>query len=80
MSVMADVIDPLAAKNVLNASSRFGGGLESLEGLGLKNLDNVRANQGSGNDKQLKQRLILNQLTMRQPVLMQRTQQQIQVH
>ena len=48
MSVMADVIDPLAAKNVLNASSRFGGGLESLEGLGLKNLDNVRAKSGIG--------------------------------
>ena len=46
MSVMLDVMDPLAAKNVLNASSRFGGGLESLEGLGLKNLDNVRAKSG----------------------------------
>jgi len=46
MSIMADMIDPLAAKNVVDASSRFGGGLESLEGLGLKNLDNVRAKSG----------------------------------
>ena len=48
MSVMLDVIDPLAAKNVVDASSRFRGGLESLEGLGLKNLDNVRAKSGIG--------------------------------
>ena len=48
MSVMLDVIDPLAAKNVVDASSRFRGGLESLEGLGLKNLDNVRAKSGLG--------------------------------
>jgi len=48
MSVMLDVIDPLAAKNVVDASSRFGGGLGSLEGLGLKNLDNVRAKSGLG--------------------------------
>ena len=46
MSVMLDVLDPLAAKNVVDASSKFGGGLESLEGLGLKNLDNVRAKSG----------------------------------
>ena len=43
-----DVIDPLAAKNVVDASSKFRGGLESLEGLGLKNLDNVRAKSGLG--------------------------------
>ena len=43
MSVMLDVLDPLAAKNVIDASSKFEGGLKSLEGLGLKNLDNVRA-------------------------------------
>ncbi len=48
MSVMLDVIDPLAAKNVVDASSKFRGGLESLEGLGLKNLDNVRAKSGIG--------------------------------
>ena len=48
MSVMLDVIDPLAAKNVVDASSKFRGGLESLEGLGLKNLDNVRAKSGLG--------------------------------
>jgi len=48
MSVMLDVMDPLAAKNVVDASSRFGGGLGSLEGLGLKNLDNVRAKSGLG--------------------------------
>ena len=48
MSIMADMIDPLAAKNVVDASSRFGGGLGSLEGLGLKNLDNVRAKSGIG--------------------------------
>ena len=48
MSVMLDVMDPLAAKNVVDASSRFRGGLESLEGLGLKNLDNVRAKSGLG--------------------------------
>ena len=48
MSVMLDVMDPLAAKNVVDASSKFGGGLESLEGLGLKNLDNVRAKSGIG--------------------------------
>jgi len=30
MSVMADVIDPLASTNVINASSKFGDGLESL--------------------------------------------------
>jgi len=48
MSIMADVIDPLAAKNVVDASSKFRGGLESLEGLGLKNLDNVRAKSGLG--------------------------------
>ena len=48
MSVMLDVIDPLAAKNVVDASSKFGGGLESLKGLGLKNLDNVRAKSGLG--------------------------------
>ena len=48
MSIMADMIDPLAAKNVVDASSRFGGGLESLKGLGLKNLDNVRAKSGLG--------------------------------
>jgi len=48
MSIMADMIDPLAAKNVVDASSRFGGGLGSLEGLGLKNLDNVRAKSGLG--------------------------------
>ena len=46
MSIMADVIDPLAAKNIVDASSRFGGGLESLKGLGLKNLDNVRSKSG----------------------------------
>ena len=46
MSIIADVIDPLAAKNVVDASSRFGGGLESLKGLGLKNLDNVRSKSG----------------------------------
>jgi hypothetical protein len=46
MSIMADVIDPLAAKNVVDASSKFGGGLESLQGLGLKNLDNVRSKSG----------------------------------
>jgi len=46
MSIMADVLDPLAAKNVVDASSRFGGGLESLKGLGLKNLDNVRSKSG----------------------------------
>jgi len=46
MSVMLDVMDPLAAKNVVDASSKFRGGLESLEGLGLKNLDNVRAKSG----------------------------------
>jgi len=46
MSVMLDVLDPLAAKNVVDASSKFRGGLESLEGLGLKNLDNVRAKSG----------------------------------
>jgi hypothetical protein len=46
MSIMADVLDPLAAKNIVDASSRFGGGLGSLEGLGLKNLDNVRAKSG----------------------------------
>jgi hypothetical protein len=45
---MLDVIDPLAAKNVVDASSKFRGGLESLEGLGLKNLDNVRAKSGLG--------------------------------
>ena len=50
MSIMADVLDPLAAKNVVDASSRFGGGLESLKGLGLKNLDNVRAKSGIGKD------------------------------
>jgi len=48
MSIMADMIDPLAAKNVVDASSKFRGGLESLEGLGLKNLDNVRAKSGLG--------------------------------
>ena len=48
MSVMLDVMDPLAAKNVVDASSKFRGGLESLEGLGLKNLDNVRAKSGLG--------------------------------
>ena len=48
MSIMADVLDPLAAKNVVDASSKFRGGLESLEGLGLKNLDNVRAKSGLG--------------------------------
>ena len=48
MSVMLDVLDPLAAKNVVDASSKFRGGLESLEGLGLKNLDNVRAKSGIG--------------------------------
>jgi len=48
MSVMLDVLDPLAAKNVVDASSKFRGGLESLEGLGLKNLDNVRAKSGLG--------------------------------
>jgi len=48
MSIMADMVDPLAAKNVVDASSRFGGGLGSLEGLGLKNLDNVRAKSGLG--------------------------------
>jgi len=48
MSIMADVLDPLAAKNVVDASSKFRGGLESLEGLGLKNLDNVRAKSGIG--------------------------------
>ena len=48
MSVMLDVIDPLAAKNVVDASSKFSGGLESLQGLGLKNLDNVRAKSGIG--------------------------------
>ena len=48
MSVMLDVMDPLAAKNVINASSKFDGGLKSLEGLGLKNLDNVRAKSGIG--------------------------------
>ena len=48
MSIMADVLDPLAAKNIVDASSRFGGGLESLKGLGLKNLDNVRAKSGLG--------------------------------
>jgi hypothetical protein len=42
MSLMADMVDPLAAKNVVNASSRFGGGLESLKGLGLKNFDNIK--------------------------------------
>ena len=42
------MIDPLAAKNVVDASSKFRGGLESLEGLGLKNLDNVRAKSGLG--------------------------------
>ena len=46
MSIMADVLDPLAAKNVVDASSKFRGGLESLEGLGLKNLDNVRSKSG----------------------------------
>ena len=46
MSIMADVIDPLAAKNIVDASSRFGGGLESLKGLGLKNLDNLRSKSG----------------------------------
>jgi hypothetical protein len=46
MSIMADVLDPLAAKNIVDASSRFGGGLESLKGLGLKNLDNVRSKSG----------------------------------
>ena len=46
MSIMADMMDPLAAKNVVDASSKFRGGLESLEGLGLKNLDNVRAKSG----------------------------------
>ena len=46
MSIMADMMDPLAAKNVVDASSKFGGGLGSLEGLGLKNLDNVRAKSG----------------------------------
>lgn len=30
MSMMSDIVDPLAAKNVVNASSRFGDGLESL--------------------------------------------------
>ena len=45
---MADMMDPLAAKNVVDASSKFRGGLESLEGLGLKNLDNVRAKSGLG--------------------------------
>jgi len=48
MSVMLDVMDPLAAKNVINASSKFDGGLKSLEGLGLKNLDSVRAKSGIG--------------------------------
>ena len=48
MSIMADMVDPLAAKNVVDASSRFGGGLESLKGLGFKNLDNVRAKSGLG--------------------------------
>ena len=48
MSVMLDVMDPLAAKNVVDASSKFRGGLGSLEGLGLKNLDNVRAKSGLG--------------------------------
>ena len=46
MSIMADMVDPLAAKNVVDASSRFGGGLDSLKGLGLKNLDNVRSKSG----------------------------------
>jgi hypothetical protein len=46
MSIMADMVDPLAAKNVVDASSKFGGGLESLQGLGLKNLDNVRSKSG----------------------------------
>jgi hypothetical protein len=46
MSVMADVIDPLAAKNIVDASSKFGGGLDSLKGLGLKNLDNLRSKSG----------------------------------
>ena len=48
MSIMADVLDPLAAKNVVDASSKFRGGLDSLKGLGLKNLDNVRAKSGLG--------------------------------
>ena len=42
MSIMADMVDPLAAKNVVDASSKFGGGLESLKGLGLKNFDNIK--------------------------------------
>jgi len=46
MSIMADMVDPLAAKNVVDASSKFGGGLDSLKGLGLKNLDNVRSKSG----------------------------------
>ena len=46
MSIMADVIDPLAAKNIVDASSKFGGGLDSLKGLGLKNLDNLRSKSG----------------------------------
>ena len=56
MSVMLDVLDPLAAKNVVDASSKFRGGLESLEGLGLKNLDNVRAKSGLG-ERQVTQTL-----------------------
>ena len=46
MSIMADMVDPLAAKNVVDASSKFGGGLDSLKGLGLKNLDNLRSKSG----------------------------------
>ena len=42
MSIMADMMDPLAAKNVVDASSKFRGGLESLRGLGLKNFDNIK--------------------------------------
>jgi hypothetical protein len=48
MSIMADMVDPLAAKNVVDASSKFRGGLDSLKGLGLKNLGNVRAKSGLG--------------------------------
>ena len=53
MSVMLDVLDPLAAKNVVDASAKFGGGIDGLRaksGMVERQVTDVASDVGKGDE------------------------------
>ena len=53
MSIMSDVLDPLAAKNVVDASAKFGGGIDGLRaksGMVERQVTDVASDVGKGDE------------------------------